>query len=37
MGMFSKRTAGGWVDMTWGQDQGGQNSFDVEKGTFFAR
>ena len=26
----------GWI-MTWGQDQGGQNSFDVEKGTFFAR
>ena len=37
MGMFSKRTAGGWVDYDMGQDQGGQNSFDVEKGTFFAR
>ena len=23
----------GWI-MTWGQGQGGQNSFDVEKGTF---
>ena len=38
MGMFSKRTAGGWVDYDMGQIQiGGQNSFDVEKGTFFAR
>ena len=36
--MFSKRTAGGWVDYDMGQIQiGGQNSFDVEKGTFFAR
>ena len=38
MRMFSKRTAGGWVDYDMGQIQiGGQNSFDVEKGTFFAR